>query len=119
MYATLATDIVSQLLVSGKPYLPSGVWLNVNFPVSDSTTCSSAANFKFVLSRIHTAIPLIEPADVETCGSTRLPTETAVMRTDGCYVSISVGDASNKLDANAAEQAVVLASLQSILTCLP
>ncbi|GAB7353703.1 hypothetical protein MBLNU459_g4106t1 [Dothideomycetes sp. NU459] len=119
VYATLATEVVSQLLVAGAPYLPSGVWLNVNFPASTGDSCSSAADFSFVLSRIHTAVPLVEADDVETCGSSRLPTETDVINTDGCYASISVGKASNKRDASEADQATVLAQLQSILTCLP
>lgn len=118
VYATLATEVVSQLIVAGTPYLPSGVWLNVNFPASTSSSCSSAADFKFVLSRLNSAV-LFEADDVETCGSSRLPTESSVVGTTGCYASISVGDASSKLTASAAEQAVVLASLQDILSCLP
>ncbi|RDW80249.1 hypothetical protein BP6252_04887 [Coleophoma cylindrospora] len=119
VYADLATNITSVLLASGAPYLPANVWLNVNFPAATSTTCSSASDYKFVLSRIWTAIPLISAADVETCGSTRLPLErTVVDTTSDCYVSISVGDG-DKLDANATLQGVVLEKLQSILTCLP
>ncbi|RDW92633.1 hypothetical protein BP5796_02027 [Coleophoma crateriformis] len=118
VYADLATNITSVLLASGAPYLPANVWLNVNFPDATSTTCSSASDYKFVLSRIWTAIPLISAADVETCGSTRLPVERTVFDTSGCYASISVGDG-DKLDANATLQGVVLEKLQSILTCLP
>jgi broad specificity polyphosphatase/5'/3'-nucleotidase SurE len=55
VYAELATIITTQLLDSGAPYLPSGVWLNVNFPASTTTSCTSASDFEFVLSRIWTA----------------------------------------------------------------
>jgi hypothetical protein len=82
--------------------------------------CSSVSDFKFVLSRIHVAVPLLAPKDVTTCDNGgRLPTETSVINTPGCYAAISVGLASNKLDAGAAEQAFVLDKLQSILSCLP
>jgi len=56
VYSELATTITTQLLDSGAPYLPSGVWLNVNFPASTDTSCSSVDDFEFVLSRIWTAI---------------------------------------------------------------
>ncbi|BAE60319.1 unnamed protein product [Aspergillus oryzae RIB40] len=56
--------------------------------------------------------------DVETCSNDkRLPTETKVTGS-GCYVSISVGNASNKRDANAAVQGEVLNKLGDFLTCL-
>lgn len=58
--------------------------------------------------------------DVTTCDNGgRLPTETAVVDTAGCYASISVGNATTKLTADAAEQKVVLNKLSSILSCLP
>lgn len=118
VYADLSTNVTQSLVTSGKPYLPSGIWLNVNFPAVSSSTCSSPADFQFVLSRINSAASGTA-ADVETCGSTRLPTETTVVDTAGCYASISVGNAAAKTDANATEQAVVLDKLQSILSCLP
>lgn len=118
VYAELSTNVTQTLLASGTPYLPDGIWLNVNYPTVSSTTCSSAARFKFVLSRINTAT-IFTGDDVETCGSTRLPTESSVVGTSGCFASISVGVASNKLDASADDQATVLAKLQSILSCLP
>lgn len=118
VYAQLSTNVTTTLVDSGKPYLPSGIWLNVNYPTVSSSTCSSASRFKFVLSRINSASSSTA-ADVQTCGSTRLPTESTVVGTSGCYASISVGVASNKGDASAAAQAVVLGKLQSILSCLP
>ncbi|KAK2611598.1 hypothetical protein N8I77_004931 [Diaporthe amygdali] len=118
VYAQLSTNVTTTLIDSGKPYLPSGIWLNVNYPTVSSSTCSSASRFKFVLSRINSASSSTA-ADVSTCGSTRLPTESSVVGTSGCYASISVGVASNKQDATAAAQAVVLGKLQSMLSCLP
>lgn len=49
----------------------------------------------------------------------RLPTETDVNDTDGCYASISVGNSDDKTTATADKQEIVLEKLQSILTCLP
>lgn len=49
----------------------------------------------------------------------RLPTETTVVHTAGCYASISVGEAVLKADANATSQAFVLKKFGSLLSCLP
>lgn len=117
VYADLSTNVTQTLVASGKPYLPPNIWLNVNYPAVSSDTCTSSGDFKFVLSRINSATSTT-PRDVETCGTTRLPTEESVVNTEGCYASISVGVASTKADASAARQAVVLQKLESILTCL-
>ena len=118
VYAELATNVTQTLLNSGAPYLPGNVWLNVNFPAAGSgTSCTSAANVKFVLSRINNAI--LTGADVQTCGTDRLPTESTVVGTSGCYASISVGNAQTKQDSTDANQAVVLGKLKGILSCLP
>lgn len=116
IYAELATNVVDRVVEAGTPYLPDDVFLNVNFPSVDG--CSSADDFSFVLSRLFTAVPLITDDDVETCGSNRLPTESAVVDTDGCYVSVSVGK-SDKSDADATLQGDVLQKLGDFLTCLP
>ncbi|KAL3481385.1 survival protein sure-like phosphatase/nucleotidase [Aspergillus californicus] len=118
VYAALAAKVVEQVVSAGTPYLPDDVWLNVNFPAVNDDSCTSADDFQFVLTRIFTALPLITADDVETCGSTRLPTESSVVGTDGCYVSISVG-ASDKTDADATSQGVVLQKLAGFLSCLP
>nr|POE93379.1 acid phosphatase [Quercus suber] len=119
IYADLSTNVTQTLVRSGKPYLPPNVWLNVNYPASNSTICSRTSDFKFVLSRINAALPIISGDDVTTCNNSgRLPTETDVINTAGCYASISVGHADTKLDATGAEQAAVLQKLQSILSCL-
>ncbi|KAF1985440.1 sure-like protein [Aulographum hederae CBS 113979] len=119
IYSDLATNVTTTLIKSAKPYLPNNAWLNVNFPAVDNK-CAKTSDFKFVLSRIYTAVPVLTPADVSTCGKTgRLPNERDVVNTKGCYASISVGLADTKLDADAITQAAVLAKLKSILSCLP
>ncbi|KAF2193415.1 acid phosphatase precursor [Zopfia rhizophila CBS 207.26] len=116
VYADLALNLTSKILASGAPYLPDGVWLNVNFPEVTSTECNSANQFKFVLSRINWGI--FSAKDVETCGTDRLPTENDVVGA-GCYVSVSPGDASDKTTVDAERQKVVLQKLQGLLSCLP
>ena len=72
--------------------------------------------FKYILTRINTGV--LSAPDVDWCGSTRLPTETSVMSRSGCYVSISVGDGSDKTTIDATRQAAVLPKLKPILSCL-
>ncbi|KAI9643783.1 hypothetical protein NHQ30_007133 [Ciborinia camelliae] len=117
IYAELAAQVVNALVASGTPYLPAKTFLNVNFPAT--AECTSASDFSFVLSRIYSAVPLVSSADVVTCNNGgRLPTETKVVGTKGCHASISLGG-TDKRDAKAINQAVVLSKLSSILTCLP
>ncbi|KAJ5152566.1 uncharacterized protein N7482_009044 [Penicillium canariense] len=118
VYADLSLNLTNHLVASSRPYLPNDIWLNVNFP-SVSSECNTAADFSFVLSRIHVAVPLITPDDVTTCGSSRLPSEIGVFLISGCYASVSVGMAGTKEDANATMQGVVLKKLSSLLTCPP
>ena len=119
VYAELSTNITNTLLSSGVPYLPTDIWLNVNYPASTSTSCASASDFSFVLSRIFDAT-VFSGSDAVTCGNGgRLPTETTVVGTSGCYASISVGSTNLDIDASAADQTVVLQKLGSILSCLP
>lgn len=115
IYAELALNVTDTILASGTPYLPNGTYLNVNFPSAGSgTSCTDVTQFKFVLSRILSS----SGTTVSTCGSDTLPTESSVVGTSGCYVSISVGNASTKNDGTEAQQAVVLEKLESILSCL-
>ncbi|KFH41667.1 Acid phosphatase-like protein [Hapsidospora chrysogenum ATCC 11550] len=116
VYAELATQLTNKVIASGTPYLPEGIFLNVNFPKFGGD-CSKADNFEFVLSRINPGI--VSEPDVEWCGSDRLPTELDVINADGCYVSVSIGDASDKTTANDERQGVVLEKLKDILVCLP
>ncbi|KAH8649788.1 survival protein sure-like phosphatase/nucleotidase [Xylariales sp. PMI_506] len=120
IYAEAAAKLVEVIVASGTPYLPEDIWLNVNFPAAGSgTDCTSSDDIEFVMSRLYAAIPLISGADAVTCDNGgRLPTETTVANTDGCYASISVGSATDKLDADQADQTTVLNKLESILVCL-
>ncbi|KAI1489828.1 survival protein sure-like phosphatase/nucleotidase [Biscogniauxia mediterranea] len=115
VYAELATQLTNAVLDSGAPYLPDDVFLNVNFPaVTDA--CAAADDFTWVLTRVTSGL-LSEP-DVETCGSTRLPTETVVALGSGCHIAVSVGDSNDKTTASADKQAVVLQKLGHMFTCL-
>ncbi|KAI1269959.1 sure-like protein [Xylariaceae sp. FL1019] len=114
IYAELSTQLTEAILASGTPYLPDDTFLNVNFPTVDN--CPDAASYSWVLTRINPAGILSTP-DVETCGNTVLPTETDVVGGDGCVISVSVGDASDKTTAAAEQQQVVLDKLGSMITC--
>lgn len=116
VYAELAATLTDAVIASGKPYLPQDVFLNVNFPKVEGK-CTQASQFRWVLSRIN--LGLLSEDDIEHCGDDRLPTELAVVNTDGCYVSISVGDANDKTTAPAEKQAVVRDKLRHMLACLP
>ncbi|KAF4121504.1 Survival protein SurE [Geosmithia morbida] len=116
VYAELAATLTEAVIASGKPYLPDGVFLNVNFPKVEGG-CTAASDFSWVLSRINPGFA--SPEDVDWCGSTRLPTETHVTGQDGCYISVSVGDASDKTTVNDDRQATVLEKLKDLLVCLP
>ncbi|EUC57043.1 5'/3'-nucleotidase SurE family protein [Rhizoctonia solani AG-3 Rhs1AP] len=115
LYAQIAQKLVATLTATSKPWLPSGVALNVNFPAV-SSTCSKLSDFQFVLTRLYWN-PLRD--DVVTCNNGgHLPDETPTKNTSGkCYVTVSAFDANNKRDASIAEQAVVLSKLSSILVC--
>ncbi|OAA72351.1 acid phosphatase [Cordyceps fumosorosea ARSEF 2679] len=120
VYAGLAAKLTNALIDSGKPYLPRGVWLNVNFPDVDEN-CLNVDDFNFVLTRITPG--WFSPRDVKTCGRTRLPTEMRVYKKSKeglCYVSVSVGDAQDKTTMNdVRKQKMVLEKLGDLLSCLP
>ncbi|TCD60669.1 hypothetical protein EIP91_009716 [Steccherinum ochraceum] len=115
LYAQLTTQF-TQALVSpaSRPILPADITLNVNFP--STSGCSSASQFKFVLTRL---ISNSSATDVQTCGTTHLPveTKTTVVHSSGCFASVSVIDARTKKDVSAQTQAVVLNRLGSFLSC--
>ncbi|KAI9149504.1 Acid phosphatase [Paramyrothecium foliicola] len=116
VYGELAAILTNKVIASGKPYLPDDVFLNVNFPVVTGE-CENVADFKWVLSRINPGI--VSAPDVEWCGDDRLPTESEVLDTDGCYIAVSIGDAADKTTVNDDRQAIVLNKLRDFLTCLP
>ena len=71
-----------------------------------------------MLTRAVAPLPLLTPADVETCGGNRLQTESSVIgRRDGCFASVTVLSAVTKLDAGESEQAQVLERLNGFLSC--
>jgi 5'/3'-nucleotidase SurE len=118
IYGQLATNLTNKIVASGKPYLPDDVFLNVNFPDVQEGECDDLSQFKWVLSRINPGT--FSPRDVEWCGDDRLPTELHVSEQDGCYIPVSIGDASDKTTNNdVAKQQVVLDKLRDMLTCLP
>ncbi|KAI0484195.1 sure-like protein [Xylariaceae sp. FL0804] len=114
LYAALAAQLTNTLVASGAPYLPNDTWLNVNFPAVNGN-CTTTDAFSWVLTRIYSGA--LSAPDVDTCGGDRLPTEMAVHNAGGCRVSVSVGDASDKTDADAEAQAVVLQKLGAMLSC--
>ena len=116
IYADLATNLTTRIIDSGKPYLPDGVWLNVNFPDVTNSKCNDVSQFQFVLSRINLGI--FSGDDTELCGSDRLPMERNVVDRR-CYVSVSPGDANDKTTVDADRQAVVASKLGNLLSCLP
>lgn len=117
VYADLALNLTTTLINSGTPYLPDGVFLNVNFGEVTDTKCNTASQFKFIPTRVTTGV--VSGKDAEICGSTRLPWEAdVILLRSACYVSVTVGDASDKTTADAERQKVVYDKLQPILSCL-
>ncbi|CCM04144.1 uncharacterized protein FIBRA_06306 [Fibroporia radiculosa] len=116
LYSTLTTYFVETLINGGPdPILPPTILLNVNYPSIDD--CPEQSDYNWVLSR-NLWNPLA--TDVETCGSTTLPTESSVVGTSGCYASVSVLNALTKMDVNSSAQAAVLTRLSALpLSCLP
>ncbi|KIK64938.1 hypothetical protein GYMLUDRAFT_194708 [Collybiopsis luxurians FD-317 M1] len=116
VFASLTAAFVDALLAAGKPFLPPGISINVNYPMSKSTSCSSPSDFSFILTRI---APSDSAVDVETCGTDHLPGESNVVATSGCFASVSVMNATSKTDVDATTQAFVLNRLGDFLSCLP
>lgn len=89
--------------------------MSVNYPAISA--CAEPVDARWVLAR-NLANPFAE--DIETCGTTSLPTENDVLGTTGCYVSVVVLDAWTKSDVNATRQKAVLERLSALpLDCLP
>ncbi|KAJ6622752.1 survival protein sure-like phosphatase/nucleotidase [Mycena sp. CBHHK59/15] len=110
IYSALSVKLVNALVASLAPFLPAGIALNVNYP--STSGCTSASAFKFVLTRINSDS---SATDVQTCGTTHLPTESSVVAKSGCFASVGVFSASNKGDVNATMQGVV----RRQTSCLP
>ncbi|KAF8904759.1 survival protein sure-like phosphatase/nucleotidase [Gymnopilus junonius] len=110
IYTALVLKFTAVLLDNPTPFLPSGVSLNVNF--ASVSSCTSASDYKFVLTRISSS----STPNVNMCGSSTLPTESSAI-TQGCIATVSVFNGSTKSDSNSTVQAVVLNKLSSLLEC--
>ncbi|THV02677.1 survival protein sure-like phosphatase/nucleotidase [Dendrothele bispora CBS 962.96] len=113
IYAALTVKFLNILLSYADPILPPGISLNVNYPSIKG--CYSVSSFNFILSRV---TPDASAVDVETCRKRSLPAEADVVAKHGCFVSVSVFNASTKADVDASTQKVVLDKLAGLLTCL-
>ena len=114
IYSHLTTKFLAALLSGGLDgAVPKGTILNVNYP--GTVHCHTVDSFKFVFTRMNEDSTV---KDITTCGSDHLPSENKVIGS-GCYVSVSVTNATNKADVGATTQAVVLDRLQSFFSCLP
>ncbi|KAG7447199.1 sure-like protein [Guyanagaster necrorhizus] len=112
-YAQLTVKFVQALTSAEGTILPTGISVNVNYP--STSQCPEPSDFSFILSRINEDT---SATDVEQCGTTNLPAEANVV-TQGCFVSVSVFNASTKADVDADTQAFVLNRISGILSCLP
>lgn len=114
IYSHLTTKFLKELLLYGtSDVLPKNTILNVNYP--GTAHCSTVDSFKFVFTRVNENSAA---RNVITCGSGQLPTENKVIES-GCYVSVSVVNATTKEDVGAITQATVFNRLQSFFSCLP
>ncbi|KAH6903063.1 survival protein sure-like phosphatase/nucleotidase [Coprinopsis sp. MPI-PUGE-AT-0042] len=112
IYTDLVLKLTNVIVGTSKPYLPTGISLNVNF--ASTSSCTSASAYKFILTRISSSS---SSTDVTTCGTNKLPAESSAIGR-GCIVTVSVMNGTTKADVPAATQAVVLSKLSSILSCL-
>lgn len=110
----LTLKFLSALLASpSRPIIPANTTVNVN--TSNVSGCTDPDDFEFVFTR-NLADPLA--VDVTTCGTNHLPTESSVVGSSGCHVSISVINAITKTDVDAATQQVVFNRVESLLSCI-
>ncbi|ESK96802.1 acid phosphatase [Moniliophthora roreri MCA 2997] len=100
IYGGVGVRFVNALLADGTPILPPGISINVNYVGTNTTTCSSADDFKFILTRL-------------------LPDPLKIFKDVRCFASVSVFQAKNTLDADASTQQIVLDRLSGLLSCLP
>jgi 5'-nucleotidase len=113
-YAAFTVQFLAALFaqLSASPsLLPRGITLNVNFPAI-ALGCGPDS-VQWVLTRV---FPVIAGnPDVEVCGNGgRLPEEINIADAAGCFASVSVINATSKLDAGKADQADVLNRLSRL-----
>ena len=114
VYSNLTMKFLQALLLYGADEaLPENTILNVNYP--GTAHCPTVESFKFVFARMNEDAAA---RNVNTCGSPHLPTENTVIGS-GCYVSVSVVNATNKADVGAITQAAVWNRLSGFFSCLP
>lgn len=115
IYGQLTVTFTQTLLASGySPLLPAGITVNVNYP--SISGCSDADDYEWVFAR---NVAGSSGSDVETCGSTTLPTESDVVGTSGCYISVSVIGDTSKTDVNSTLQGAVKERLSGLsFVCL-
>ncbi|KAG9013939.1 hypothetical protein FRB94_004319 [Tulasnella sp. JGI-2019a] len=115
LYSALSMTILSQVLASGKPYLPTNTFLNINFP-KPSDACLAASAFKFILT---TSEPVPSGQAVQ-CGGAIIPDEATVIASE-CRVSITAMTSESALmikkDVSLDVQRQVQAKLAPILSC--
>lgn len=112
--ASAASKLIKHLVAQGRPFLPKNVWLNVNFPHANETSCATAKDVTFVLATMEDLGPISKG-----CGLTRLPTEMSVVLHSGCYASVTVAVAPEKKDASAAIRQAVADRLKGLLGDFP
>lgn len=100
---------MDQVISSGKPYLPDGVQLNVNF-ADVAPGCDKSQYFKFYPSTVY---PLLAPA--WKCNGTAISNERAVMN-KGCTVSVSAMSLL-KTDVSVDVQEKVFTKLGGLFRC--
>ncbi|KAI0695285.1 survival protein sure-like phosphatase/nucleotidase [Cerioporus squamosus] len=112
VYSNLTLKFLTALTSTPGPFLPADTIVNVNY-AAITDNCTSSESFKWVFSRL---VWNLFETDYETCGSDHLPRETEVVNhVAGCYASVSVISASNKLDVNSTLQGQVYNRLRSSL----
>ena len=126
LYAALTTNftrtITDPTYLTDGPILPEGTILNINYAGTTfsesgepSGDCATPSDFKWVFTRL---VKNSSAVDVELCGGTHLPDETTVVNA-GCFASVTVMNATTKLDVGARVQSQVLGryALSKLLTC--
>ena len=116
VYSNLTIKFLAELLKYGLlEVLPKNTILNLNYP--GTANCPTVDSFKFVFARMNEHENAAD-LDLNMCKRTRLPTENTVIGS-GCYVSVSLVNATNKADASVRTQVELYNRLQPLFSCLP
>ncbi|UNI18523.1 5'-nucleotidase [Purpureocillium takamizusanense] len=92
IYPELAARLVEEIVAAGPPYLPEGVFLNVNFPpLTDK--CDHPDKFKWVMTHRPSGWNFWGPRVVNCGKKTRLPDDgIGIRRPEKCYISVTAVD---------------------------